>query len=70
MTEPETPNWQQIAADLVIALELQREAAAITHVHRPSPLSVKESRKVDALHERVATYQRAALIALGSMRER
>ena len=60
------PDWRAIAANLVTALEMQREIIQITHVRRSLPPSEPQMRKLVELSHRVSTWEREALIALRS----
>jgi hypothetical protein len=59
------PDWREIAANLVSALELQREAVAITHVVRPQLLTDDEIRRLGD-QEQISGWERDALEALDS----
>jgi hypothetical protein len=60
------PDWREIAANLVSALELQREAVAVTHVIRPQSLTDDEIRRLGELQEQISDCERDALEALDS----
>ena len=58
------PDWREIASNLVSALQMQREAVAVTHVTRTQPLTDQEIRRLADLHEQVIAWERDALEAL------